>query len=113
MLMCILSFSACASCTTENHEQLTDGVKEEIPNEEQPKEETENKDKDMDYSKFPLSDGQNGQAPTIRLNSGYDMPIIGLGTYSLTGDVCVKSVKSAIKAGFRKIDTAHMYGNEV
>ncbi|MDE5840427.1 MAG: hypothetical protein K2H49_05855, partial [Muribaculaceae bacterium] len=69
LLMCILSFSACASCTTENHEQLTDSVKEEIPNEEQAKED-ENQDKDMDYSKFPLSEGQNGQAPTIHLNSG-------------------------------------------
>lgn len=67
----------------------------------------------MDYSKFPLSEGKNGQAPTIRLSSGYDMPVVGLGTYSLTGDVCVNSVKSAISLGFRKIDTAHMYGNEV
>lgn len=41
------------------------------------------------------------------------MPVVGLGTYSLTGDVCVNSVKSAISLGFRKIDTAHMYGNEV
>lgn len=66
----------------------------------------------MDYSKFPLAEGRNGQAPTIRLSSGYDMPIVGLGTYSLTGSVCVDSVKAAIKAGYRKIDTAHMYGNE-
>lgn len=70
-------------------------------------------DTDMDYSKFPLSEGKNGQAPKIRLSSGYDMPVVGLGTYSLTGDVCVNSVKSAISLGFRKIDTAHMYGNEV
>ena len=70
-------------------------------------------DTDMDYSKFPLSEGKNGKAPTIRLSSGYDMPVVGLGTYSLTGDVCVNSVKSAISLGFRKIDTAHMYGNEV
>ena len=70
-------------------------------------------DTDMDYSKFPLSEGKNGQVPTIRLSSGYDMPVVGLGTYSLTGDVCVNSVKSAISLGFRKIDTAHMYGNEV
>ena len=70
-------------------------------------------DTDMDYSQFPLSEGKNGQAPTIRLSSGYDMPVVGLGTYSLTGDVCVNSVKSAISLGFRKIDTAHMYGNEV
>lgn len=62
---------------------------------------------------FPLDKGKNGSAPVIKLNSGYDMPIVGLGTYSLTGDVCVNSVKSAISLGFRKIDTAHMYGNEV
>ncbi len=66
-----------------------------------------------DTSIFPLSEGVNGQAPTIRLNSGYDMPIVGLGTYSLTGEVCVNSVKAALGIGFRKIDTAHMYGNEV
>lgn len=68
--------------------------------------------KNMNYAKFPLSEGKNGEAPTIRLSSGYEMPIVGLGTYSLTGDVCVNSIKSAVKAGFRKIDTAHMYGNE-
>ncbi len=65
-----------------------------------------------DYTTFPLAGGRNGSAPTIRLSSGYDMPVLGLGTYSLTGDVCVNSVKAAIAAGFRKIDTAHMYGNE-
>lgn len=69
--------------------------------------------KNMDYSKFPLLEGENGKAPVMRLNSGYDMPIVGLGTYSLTGEVCVNSVISALSLGFRKIDTAHMYGNEV
>lgn len=62
---------------------------------------------------FDLEKGGNGKAPTVKLSSGYDMPVVGLGTYSLTGEVCVNSVKSAIAAGFRKIDTAHMYGNEV
>ena len=61
---------------------------------------------------FNLSKGENGKAPTVRLSSGYDMPIIGLGTYSLHGDVCVNSVKAALASGFRKIDTAHIYGNE-
>ncbi len=70
-------------------------------------------DTSTDFAHFPLTEGNNGQAPTIRLNSGYDMPIVGLGTYSLLGNVCVNSVKSAIALGFRKIDTAHMYGNEV
>ncbi len=62
--------------------------------------------------KFDLSKGSDGNAPTVRLSSGYDMPTAGLGTYSLHGDVCVSSVKTAIAAGVRKIDTAHMYDNE-
>lgn len=49
---------------------------------------------------------------TVTLNSGYKMPINGLGTYSLHGDVCVRSVKSALKNGVRLIDTASAYGNE-
>lgn len=61
---------------------------------------------------FNLSEGENGKAPTVRLNSGYDMPIVGLGTYSLLGDVCVNSVVAAIQNGFRKFDTAYMYNNE-
>ena len=48
----------------------------------------------------------------MRLNSGYDMPIYGLGTYSLHGETCVNAVKSALASGVRLIDTAHMYGNE-
>lgn len=97
-LMAMLSMTACASCT---------------PTDDNPINENDIiTDTYMDYSKFPLSEGKNGHAPTIRLSSGYDMPVVGLGTYSLTGDVCVNSVKSAISLGFRKIDTAHMYGNE-
>ena len=61
---------------------------------------------------FDLSKGTNGNAPTVKLSSGYDMPILGLGTYSLHGDVCVNSVKAALAAGFRKFDTASIYGNE-
>lgn len=65
-----------------------------------------------DVSSFNLAAGINGNAPTVRLSSGYDMPILGLGTYSLHGATCINSVKTAIAAGFRKIDTASAYGNE-
>ena len=65
-----------------------------------------------DVSSFNLSVGVNGKAPTVRLSSGYDMPILGLGTYSLHGDVCKNSVKAALASGFRKFDTASIYGNE-
>ena len=48
----------------------------------------------------------------VMLNSGYEMPINGLGTYSLHGDECINSVKSALSNGVRLIDTASAYGNE-
>lgn len=49
---------------------------------------------------------------TVTLNSGYVMPINGLGTYSLTGDTCYQSVTAALQSGVRLIDTAYMYHNE-
>ena len=49
---------------------------------------------------------------TVKLNSGYEIPLNGIGTYSLEGDTCVKSVSEALKRGVRLIDTAYMYHNE-
>ncbi len=49
---------------------------------------------------------------TVKLNSGYEMPVNGIGTYSLLGDTCVDSVSEALKRGVRLIDTAYMYHNE-
>ena len=49
---------------------------------------------------------------TVLLNSGYRMPILGLGTYALEYDTCVASVKALLANGGRLIDTAYMYGNE-
>lgn len=49
---------------------------------------------------------------TVLLNSGYEMPILGLGTYSLSDEECFNSVTALLEAGGRLIDTAHIYGNE-
>lgn len=49
---------------------------------------------------------------TVLLNSGYEMPIMGLGTYSLSDEECYNSVTALLEAGGRLIDTAYMYGNE-
>lgn len=49
---------------------------------------------------------------TVTLNSGYEIPLNGIGTYSLEDDTCVKSVSEALKRGVRLIDTAYMYHNE-
>lgn len=54
----------------------------------------------------------NFETKTVVLNSGYEMPIYGIGTYSLTGDTCVESVTAALNSGVRLIDTAYMYHNE-
>lgn len=49
---------------------------------------------------------------TVTLNSGYEMPLNGLGTYSLEDETCVSSVSEALTRGVRLIDTAYMYHNE-
>ena len=50
---------------------------------------------------------------TVMLNSGYEMPIIGLGTWTLDDEEAEDSVYNALKTGMRLIDTARYYGNEV
>ena len=60
-------------------------------------------------SSAPVFDLENG---TVRLNSGYTMPIMGLGTYSLSDEECYDSVTALLEAGGRLIDTAYMYHNE-
>ena len=52
------------------------------------------------------------ESKTVLMNSGYTMPIMGLGTYALDHDTCVNSVMSLLESGGRLIDTAYMYGNE-
>lgn len=63
-------------------------------------------------SGIDLKSGANGKAPVIKLNNGYDMPVVGLGTYSLHHSTCVNAVCSALQSGYRMVDTASFYGNE-
>ncbi len=43
---------------------------------------------------------------------GISLPRLGLGTFRLQGDACRVAVESALRLGYRHIDTAEMYGNE-
>lgn len=54
----------------------------------------------------------NFETKTVKLNSGYEMPINGIGTYSLLDQECIDSVTEALNRGVRLIDTAYMYHNE-
>jgi len=48
----------------------------------------------------------------ITLSSGYNMPIIGLGTYLVSPEEVKLPIKYALEFGYRHIDTATIYGNE-
>ena len=51
------------------------------------------------------------ETKTVMLNSGYEMPIIGLGTWTLDDETAENSVYHALKDEYRLIDTARYYGN--
>lgn len=48
----------------------------------------------------------------ITLNNGVKMPQLGFGVYQIPPEDTVRSVRTAIDAGYRSIDTAQAYCNE-
>lgn len=56
----------------------------------------------------------NSLQDTVTLHNGIKMPIFGLGVYKVDdGKTVVESVKIAINHGYRSIDTASFYDNEI
>jgi len=51
-------------------------------------------------------------ASTVKLSSGFELPLLGLGVFRSGGSVCINSVLEALKVGYRHIDSAVFYGNE-
>uniref|UniRef100_A0A1B6KBE7 NADP-dependent oxidoreductase domain-containing protein n=1 Tax=Graphocephala atropunctata TaxID=36148 RepID=A0A1B6KBE7_9HEMI len=51
--------------------------------------------------------------PSIKLNNGRHMPAVGLGTWQMDDVEAEKAVMQAIDLGYRHIDTAFIYNNEV
>jgi diketogulonate reductase-like aldo/keto reductase len=49
--------------------------------------------------------------PFVEAN-GAHIPTVGMGTMTLKGDACVAAVSTALKVGYRHLDTAERYGNE-
>jgi 2,5-diketo-D-gluconate reductase A len=51
--------------------------------------------------------------PDVRLNNGVSMPQLGFGVWRISGGETEEIVGRALETGYRSIDTAAMYGNEV
>jgi diketogulonate reductase-like aldo/keto reductase len=50
--------------------------------------------------------------PTRTLPSGDEMPLVGAGTWNLTGETATEAVRTALDAGYAHVDTAEGYHNE-
>ncbi|KAF8331675.1 Aldo/keto reductase [Cantharellus anzutake] len=51
-------------------------------------------------------------ASTVKLSSGFKLPLLGFGVFQNGGATCVSSTLEALKAGYRHIDSAVYYANE-
>ena len=117
-----LSLAACGTQTGDNGEQTstpdtssstqpgTDGTPDTSSSTQPGTNGTEStggdENKNTDAPEFDLQKG------TVTLNNGIEMPILGIGTFSLSDSDAEESVYWALKDGFRLIDTARIYGNE-
>jgi len=55
---------------------------------------------------------QDKEMPNVIDANGARIPAIGLGTMTLLDAVCAQAVETALRLGYRHIDTAERYGNE-
>jgi len=52
-------------------------------------------------------------APTVKLQHGAEIPQLGIGTWPLDDDETEQALLAAFEVGYRLVDTAENYGNEV
>ncbi|MCJ1325169.1 NAD(P)H-dependent D-xylose reductase (XR) [Thelotrema lepadinum] len=50
---------------------------------------------------------------SVKLNNGHQMPLVGFGLWKVNNDTCADQVYNAVKTGYRLLDGAVYYGNEV
>ncbi len=103
-----LSLIACGTQTGDNGEQTStpDTSSSTQPGTNGTESTGGDENKNTDTPEFDLQKG------TVTLNNGIEMPILGIGTFRLSNEQAENSVFWALKAGFRLIDTARIYGNE-
>ena len=52
------------------------------------------------------------KVPSVVLNNGVEMPVLGFGVYQIPPDETEQAVATALEVGYRLLDTAASYGNE-
>ena len=107
----LLLLSGCGLSKPEQKSDIDTGTgNEEIVGASTDDEEIYHDDASGDDGSYPMENAVEGvgnmsadgqKAPEVVLNSGYEMPVLGLGTYSLLEDECVDSVYTAIASGYR------------
>ena len=74
---------------------------------------TEEETTEMKTEKIPAEVGIfDLERGVVLLNSGYEMPVLGIGCFMLSNEQAENSVYWALRDGYRLIDTARIYGNE-
>ena len=115
ILKCIMPIMICAalaSCAANDSSSVstTDNTTAKVSTTDETTEsQQENQPNETDNSGYPEF---NFATKTVTLNSGYEMPILGIGCFSLSDEEAENSVYWALSDGYRLIDTARIYGNE-
>ena len=99
----LLSMAACGAQAASVQETA-----ESVKNAEESSVRTEEESEEM-TSETGIFDLENG---VVLLNSGYEMPVLGIGCFMLSESQAENSVYWALRDGYRLIDTARIYGNE-
>lgn len=112
----ILAILCLIGCTTAQGNETESQISETIPSSaDQSEKETVSSESTLEPDSEAPEENDisfDFEKKTVHLNSGYDMPIMGLGTYALSDEECFNSVTALLENGGRLIDTAYFYGNE-
>jgi len=60
---------------------------------------------------FIIMNGTKGYSDAVKLTDSVSIPVLGLGTWTLKGNLGQQTVENALNIGYRHIDTADIYSN--
>lgn len=118
ILKCIMPVMICAtlascgandSSSVASKEEISSAKTTKVDTNSQADKATQNTEPKSEITGYPEFDFAT---KTVTLNSGYEMPILGIGCFSLSDEEAENSVYWALSDGYRLIDTARIYGNE-